>query len=70
MAKDDVPSEKAKGKEPVKDEQAHGVNGTKEPHEKTTADGKKPADIEFAAGSSSICRRRHLSHLLTSTQRS
>lgn len=51
MAGDNPPADKGKGKEPVKDtERAHGVNGTKEPHEKTTPDGKKPADIDLPVG--------------------
>ncbi|KAF1348988.1 26S proteasome non-ATPase-like protein regulatory subunit 2 [Delphinella strobiligena] len=40
---DDLPTDKGKGKEPVKDEQTQDVNGTKESQDKTTADGKKPA---------------------------
>lgn len=39
----DLPTDKGKGKEPVKDEQAQAANGAKESEDKTTADGKKPA---------------------------
>lgn len=47
MAKDDLPTDKGKGKEPVKDEKTQAANGTTESDDKKNADGKKP---EFAPG--------------------
>ena len=54
MAKDELPTDKGKGKEPVKDEETQATNGTKEVAEKKEgADGKKP---EYAAGGLSRTR--------------
>lgn len=45
MANDNPPTDKAKGKEPAKEEKPDGANATTQPEDKTTADGKKPTDL-------------------------
>lgn len=49
MAQDDLPTDKGKGKEPVKDEKTQPANGTKDSNDKTESDGKK---VDFAPGAS------------------